>query len=87
MMKRKDFYNIALYGNNTWKGTYSAREVVQNASVYYSDYVWCLRNRKVTETMMFLVDKLMDDYANGATQVSPWLWGLIGIFTGMEVRR
>lgn len=86
-MKRKDFLDIARYGNAAWKGAYSPREVMNNACVYYSDYTWCIRNRKVTETMMFLVDKLMDDYANGATQVSPWLWGLIGSFTGMEVRK
>ena len=85
MMKRKDFYSIALYGNTAWKGAYSAREVIQNASVYYADYVWCLHHNKISETMLFLISQLTTDYANGNTKVIPWLQSLIVEFAKMEV--
>ena len=33
-----DFYDIAAYGNENWKGSYTPKEVAQNAYNYYSDF-------------------------------------------------
>ena len=37
-MEYADFYDIALYGNENWKGSYSPKEVACNAYDYYSNF-------------------------------------------------
>lgn len=72
-MRRKDFLDLAEYGNNAWKGSYTKREIIKNASNYYSDYQWSKRNGKTTEMIRFLIDQLSYDYLSGERQVVSWL--------------
>lgn len=72
-MRRKDFLDLAEYGNNAWKGAYSKREILENAMNYYSDYQWSKKNGKTTDMIRFLVDQLSYDYLSGERQVVSWM--------------
>ena len=56
-----DFYDIALYGNEMWKGSFTPEEVKQNAEIYYADFLWSKANDTISETIKSLVKNLADD--------------------------
>lgn len=80
-MRRKDFLDLAEYGNNAWKGAYSKREILENASNYYSDYIYALKTGHISSTIKYLIDNLKEDIKSGETseKVKRWLSELEGI--------
>ena len=49
MMEYSDFYDIAEYGNDHWKGSFTPREIACNAYDYMRDLEWS-KNAYVTDT-------------------------------------
>lgn len=80
-MRRKDFLDLAEYGNNVWKGVYTKREILENARNYYSDYMYALKTGHISSTIKYLIDNLKEDIKSGETseKVKRWLSELEGI--------
>lgn len=77
-MKYQDFFEIARYGNENWKGYYTEEEVIQNAKNYQENYDWSKANGQVDDyTTMFLLNNLAEDWANGNYEVAKWLREMI----------
>lgn len=77
-MKYEDFFEIARYGNENWKGYYTEEEVTRNARDYYANYEWSKANKEIDEyTTMFLLEKLAEDWANGSSEPTKWLREMI----------
>lgn len=74
-MRRKEFLDLAQYADETWKGNYSPREVIENASIYYSDYIYALKTGHISSTIKYLIDNLKEDIKSGETSenVKRWL--------------
>ena len=53
-MNYADFYDIATYGNEMWKGSFTTEEVQQNAESYYADFLWSKENDTISETIKTL---------------------------------
>ena len=60
-MNYADFYDIATYGNEMWKGSFTTEEVQQNAESYYADFLWSKENDIISETIKWLAKNLADD--------------------------
>lgn len=60
-MRFKDFYEISRYGNEAWNGSYTEKEVAQNANDYYEDFLCSKQKGKFTFLIRELVHLLEDD--------------------------
>ena len=77
-MKYEDFFELARYANENWKGYYTEEEVIQNAKNYQENYDWSKANGQVDDyTTMFLLNNLAEDWANGNYEVAKWLREMI----------
>lgn len=78
-MEYADFYDIAVYANDTWKGNFSQKEVATNAYNYLMDFEYSKAKGTVVSTIQELIELLLDDWYNdpeGKTEVEDWLWEL-----------
>ena len=68
MMIYDDFYAIAEYGNENWKGNFSPREIANNAYDYLCEYHASKIKGKPTRTMIELCKLICEDmdYSNYA---------------------
>lgn len=64
MLEYSDFYDIAEYGNEAWNGSFSKKEVAENAYVYYSDFKWSKENNYEQSSIKTLIDNLYEDIRN-----------------------
>ena len=39
-MRYEDFFELARYANENWKGGYTEEEIKQNAKEYFDNYEW-----------------------------------------------
>lgn len=79
MMEYSDFYDLAVYANDTWKGNFSQKEIATNAYNYLMDFEYSKAKGTVMSTIQKLIDLLLDDWYNdsdGNTEVEDWLWDL-----------
>lgn len=56
-----NFYDIAEYGNEHWKGNFSPREVADNAYNYKTDYDFSIAEESVSPTMIALCELICED--------------------------
>ena len=61
MLDYADFYNIAEYGNENWKGNFSQREIANNAYDYKVEYDYSIEQGKPTHTMIELCKLICED--------------------------
>ena len=61
MLDYADFYNIAEYGNENWKGNFSPREIANNAYDYNVEYDYSINQGKPTHTMIELCKLICED--------------------------
>ena len=61
MMTYDDFYTIAEYGNENWKGCFSPKEVACNAYDYKAEYDYSIKQGKPTHTMIELCKLIYED--------------------------
>ncbi|MFR3158457.1 MAG: hypothetical protein ACLTOK_09285 [Anaerobutyricum soehngenii] len=66
-----DFYDIAAYGNENWKGSYTPKEVAENAYDYYSDFQSAKRKGCLTKdnTIFQMLIRLVED---GSEEALDW---------------
>lgn len=64
MMEYSDFYDIATYGNDNWKGSFTEKEVACNAYDYWENFQWSKANKKLSDTIKYLVENLEEDIKN-----------------------
>lgn len=60
-MEYLDFYNIAEYGNENWKGSFTPKEIAQNAYDYKVEYDLSIEQGKPTRTMIELCKLIVED--------------------------
>ena len=60
-MEYADFYNIAEYGNENWKGSFTPREIACNAYDYKAEYDYSIKQGKPTHTMIELCKLICED--------------------------
>ena len=61
MMTYDDFYTIAEYGNENWKGYFTPREIACNAYDYLCEYRYSVAKGKPTRTMIELCKLICED--------------------------
>lgn len=70
-MDYSTFYDIAEYGNTAWKGSFTPREIAENAYNYKSDFDWSIANEEVSHTIKELAKLLAED---GSEECMDWLY-------------
>lgn len=86
-MDYEDFYEIAEYLNENWKGGFSKKEIARNAYDYFDEFKASIKQGYYTHTMQEILDLLNADMENVYTpdenrlQIDHWLTSLA---TGME---
>ena len=61
MMEFNDFYTIAEYGSENWKGCFTSREIANNAYDYKVEYDYSIEQDKPTRTMVELCKLICED--------------------------
>ena len=61
MLGYANFYDIAKYGNENWKGSFMPREVACNAYDYLCEYRYSVAKGKPTHTMIELCKLICED--------------------------
>ena len=64
MLEYADFYLIAEYGNENWKGSFTPREIANNAYDYKVEYDYSIKQGKPTHTMIELCKLICEDMDN-----------------------
>lgn len=62
------WYDVAEYGNEAWKGNFTAREIAENAYDYKREWDATLSEHKVSKGLDDLLHILHEDYCNGSTK-------------------
>lgn len=74
MLMYSDFYDIAKYGNDNWKGNFTEKEVANNAYDYIMEYSYSLKFHKMTNTIKTLTELLTEDMkVSGNDDIEYWL--------------
>ena len=60
-MEFNDFYTISEYGNENWKGSFTPREIANNAYDYKAEYDYSIEQGKPTHTMIELCKLICED--------------------------
>lgn len=61
MLEYEDFYDIAVYASENWKGNFTPKEIAVYAYRYYADFQWSKENDTISETIKSLAKNLADD--------------------------
>ena len=69
-MRYGDFYDIATYGNDMWKGNFTPKEIAENAYIYYADFQWSKANDTIAHSIKELAKLLTED---GTEECQDWL--------------
>ena len=70
-MEFNDFYTIAEYGNENWKGNFTAKEIACNAYDYLVEFEKSKNDEKPTNTIKELAKLLAED---GSEECKEWLY-------------
>lgn len=71
MLDYKDFYDVAEYGNEHWKGKFSPKETACNAYDYLVEFEKSKENEEPTYTIKELAKLLAED---GGDECKEWLF-------------
>ena len=74
-MEFSDFYDIAEYASENWKGNFTPKEIACYAYDYYADFLWSKANNEISDVIDGLIKNLEEDLANmpDNEDVSEWL--------------
>lgn len=61
MMQYEDFYDIAVYGNTNWKGSFTQKEIACNAYDYLVEFEVSKARKRPLYAIKELVKLLMQD--------------------------
>ena len=77
MMEYSDFYDIAEYGNEHWKGNFTPKEIACNAYDYMRDFEWSKNNyakhKIIVGSIFDIMFSLILDEMNGSEEAKYWL--------------
>lgn len=59
------WYDVAEYGNANWKGSFTSKEIAENAYEYLCEWETTLKECKVSSGIDTLMHQLHEDYCNG----------------------
>ena len=80
-MRYEDFFELARYANENWKGGYTKEEYIQLAKEYYENYEWSkatyAQDRQIDHNILCLIEYLAEDWANGNDEGVKWLRELL----------
>lgn len=68
MMEYMDFYDIAEYGNEVWRGKFQPREIAKNAYDYFEEFKESMQKPRVTPTIQNLLELLDEDGSETALE-------------------
>ena len=71
MLSYSDFYDIAEYGNENWKGSFTPKEIACNAYDYLCEFEASKANGEPTHTIEELAKLLVED---GSEEAKEWLY-------------
>ena len=74
MITRQWFISLAKKLNKSWKARLTESEILENANIYYDDYLLSQRNGKPEGSIKTLLDLLIDELAAGNTEYSNYEW-------------
>ena len=69
-MEFKDFYDIAIYGNESWRAKFTPKEIACNAYDYYEEFEISKALNKITNSLKELMRLLEED---GSEECQQWL--------------
>lgn len=69
-MDYADFYDIAVYGNEAWKGSFTQKEIACNSYDYVCDFEVSKANKKLNHTIAELINLLKED---GTEECLEWV--------------
>lgn len=72
-MEYSNFYDIAVYGNENWRGKFSAKEVACDAYDYLVEYQKSNELGIATANMQGLINTLNEDARNGSKKASKFI--------------
>lgn len=64
MLDYSFFYDLSSYLNEHWNGSFTEKEVAQNAYDYLSDYEISKKENRITENLQILINGLKEDVKN-----------------------
>ena len=64
MLDYSFFYDLATYLNDAWKGSFSVKEIAENAYSYTISYDFSKETNKPDATIQALIDGLKEDVKN-----------------------
>lgn len=65
-MTYSDFYDIAEYGNENWKGNFTPKEIAENAYDYLCEFQESMESIRVTPVIQELLRLLDEDRSEAA---------------------
>ena len=66
MLTYSDFYDMAVYSNDNWRGKFTPKEIACNAEDLFMEYKESLLLKKLTSTIKSFVAKLEEDIRENA---------------------
>ena len=73
MLEFIDFYDIAEYASENWRGFFTPRENAQGAYDWYTEYQMSIMAKEPTYNIQALLDQLDEDARNGSEKAKEWL--------------
>lgn len=64
MLEYSDFYDIAIYANEHWNGSFTPKEIAENAYNYICDFEWSKQNGKLAKSIHDLLRNFDDNMLN-----------------------
>lgn len=64
MLDYSFFYDLSSYLNEHWNGSFTEKEVAQNAYDYLSDYEISKKENRIDENLQILINGLKEDIKN-----------------------
>lgn len=64
MLDYSFFYDLSSYLNEHWNGSFTEKEVAQNAYDYLSDYEISKKENRIAENLQILINGLKEDVKN-----------------------
>lgn len=64
MLDYSFFYDLSSYLNEHWNGSFTEKEVAQNAYDYLSDYEISKKKNRIAENLQILINGLKEDVKN-----------------------
>ena len=74
MLEYENFYDIATYASENWKGNFTPKEIAIYAYRYYADFLWSKENETISETIKSLAKNLSDDIKAMPDLEEPKYW-------------